>query len=119
MKEYLKIAGFKNVKFHKLWEGCKSNQERANAILRLMQEKGLEGEPTIAKCRELRKQLQMEREVQVLDTSLIIDSNEGKILEFYRKFQYTHIHPTPRRSNHAKECEAPTKPDVAWFTYRS
>lgn len=79
MKEYLKIAGFKNVKFHKLWEGCKSNQERANAILRLMQEKGLEGEPTIAKCRELRKQLQMEREAQVLDTSLIIDSGEGRI----------------------------------------
>ncbi|XP_065095572.1 uncharacterized protein LOC135717410 isoform X2 [Ochlerotatus camptorhynchus] len=79
MKEYLKIAGFKSVKFHKLWEGCKSNQERANAILRLMQEKGLEGEPTIAKCRELRKQLQMEREAQVLDTSLIIDSGEGRI----------------------------------------
>ncbi|XP_055641401.1 uncharacterized protein LOC129778500 [Toxorhynchites rutilus septentrionalis] len=78
MKEYLKIAGFKNVKFHKLWEGCKSNQERANAILRLMQEKGLEGEPTIAKCRELRKQLQMEREAKVLDTSLIIDSGEGR-----------------------------------------
>uniref|UniRef100_A0A1Q3G1M3 Putative atp-dependent rna helicase n=1 Tax=Culex tarsalis TaxID=7177 RepID=A0A1Q3G1M3_CULTA len=79
MKEYLKIAGFKHVKFHKLWEGCKSNQERANAILRLMQEKGLEGEPTVAKCRELRKQLQMEREAQVLDTSLIIDSGEGRI----------------------------------------
>ncbi|XP_053693209.1 uncharacterized protein DDB_G0283697-like [Sabethes cyaneus] len=79
MKEYLKIAGFKNVKFHKLWEGCKSNQERANAILRLMQEKGLEGEPTIAKCRELRKQLQMEREAKVLDTSLIIDGGEGRI----------------------------------------
>ncbi|XP_058450024.1 uncharacterized protein LOC131429721 [Malaya genurostris] len=79
MKEYLKIAGFKNVKFHKLWEGCKSNQERANAILRLMQEKGLEGEPTIAKCRELRKQLQMEREAKVLDTSLIIASGEGRI----------------------------------------
>lgn len=78
MKEYLKIAGFKNVKFHKLWEGCKSNQERANAILRLMQEKGLEGEPTIAKCRELRKQLQMEREAQVLDTSLILDAGEGR-----------------------------------------
>lgn len=79
MKEYLKIAGFKHVKFHKLWEGCKSNQERANAILRLMQDKGLEGEPTVAKCRELRKQLQMEREAQVLDTSLIIDSGEGRI----------------------------------------
>lgn len=79
MREYLKIAGFKHVKFHKLWEGCKSNQERANAILRLMQDKGLEGEPTVAKCRELRKQLQMEREAQVLDTSLIIDSGEGRI----------------------------------------
>lgn len=79
MREYLKIAGFKHVKFHKLWEGCKSNQERANAILRLMQEKGLEGEPTVAKCKELRKQLQMEREAQVLDTSLIIDSGEGRI----------------------------------------
>nr|XP_029735855.1 chromatin-remodeling ATPase INO80-like [Aedes albopictus] len=93
MKEYLKIAGFKNVKFHKLWEGCKSNQERANAILRLMQEKGLEGEPTIAKCRELRKQLQMEREVQVLDTSLIIDSNEGRTTRRSARHQQNQISP--------------------------
>ncbi|XP_001659709.2 protein IWS1 homolog [Aedes aegypti] len=110
MKEYLKIAGFKNVKFHKLWEGCKSNQERANAILRLMQEKGLEGEPTIAKCRELRKQLQMEREAQVLDTSLIIDSGEGRITRRSARNTQNQLSPGPPLDPNAPSTSGLSQP---------
>lgn len=57
--------------------GCKSHQDRANRILELLHEKGLEGEPTIAKCKELRKQLSAKKEIAELDTSVIIQA-EGR-----------------------------------------
>ncbi|XP_063695736.1 HIRA-interacting protein 3-like [Culicoides brevitarsis] len=75
MKNYLKAAGIKKVKFSKLWEGCKSNNERANAMLRLLRDKGLVGDPTMAKCRELKMKMQAKREIDELDTSVIIDSD--------------------------------------------
>ncbi|XP_053671759.1 HIRA-interacting protein 3-like [Anopheles nili] len=79
MKEYLKIAGFRKVRYQKLWQNCHSTQDRADAILRFLQANGLQGEPTIDKCRELRKQIQLEQEVEVLDRSVIIDGGEGRV----------------------------------------
>lgn len=76
MKNYLKVAGINKVKFNKLWEGCKSNEEKVNAILKLLHEKGLQGEPTISKCRELKKQIQTKKEIEDLDVSAII-TTEG------------------------------------------
>lgn len=66
------------MRYQKLWQGCETNQDRAEAILRFLQEHGLQGEPTDEKCRELRKQIQLQKEVEVLDTSVIIGSGEGK-----------------------------------------
>uniref|UniRef100_A0A8W7P2V9 Uncharacterized protein n=1 Tax=Anopheles coluzzii TaxID=1518534 RepID=A0A8W7P2V9_ANOCL len=79
MKEYLKMAGFRHMRYQKLWQGCETNQDRAEAILRFLQEHGLQGEPTDEKCRELRKQIQLQKEVEVLDTSVIIGSGEGRV----------------------------------------
>lgn len=104
MKNYLKAAGIKKVKFSKLWEGesflivarlleyisivlhyinlvsigCKSNSERAHAMLRLLRDKGLVGEPTMAKCRELKMKMQVKREIDELDTSVILDTDSDK-----------------------------------------
>uniref|UniRef100_A0A182M9F4 Uncharacterized protein n=1 Tax=Anopheles culicifacies TaxID=139723 RepID=A0A182M9F4_9DIPT len=79
MKEYLKMAGFRHMRYQKLWQGCETNHERAEAILRFLHAQGLQGEPTDEKCRELRKQIQLQKEVEVLDTSLIIGSGEGRV----------------------------------------
>ncbi|XP_053659588.1 HIRA-interacting protein 3-like [Anopheles marshallii] len=79
MKEYLKMAGFRHMRYQKLWQGCETNHERAEAILRFLQTHGLQGEPTDEKCRELRKQIQLQKEVEVLDTSVIIGSGEGRV----------------------------------------
>ncbi|XP_050079208.1 HIRA-interacting protein 3-like [Anopheles maculipalpis] len=79
MKEYLKMAGFRHMRYQKLWQGCETNQERAEAILRFLQAQGLQGEPTDEKCRELRKEIQLKKEVEVLDTSVIIGSGEGRV----------------------------------------
>uniref|UniRef100_A0A182J3J6 Uncharacterized protein n=1 Tax=Anopheles atroparvus TaxID=41427 RepID=A0A182J3J6_ANOAO len=67
MKMFLKIAGFRHVRYQKLWKDCHTNQERAEAILRFLQDSGLQGEPTFEKCSELRKQIQLENEAKALD----------------------------------------------------
>lgn len=46
-------------------------------IRRILVQKGLQGEPTTAKCKQLRLDLQAKRESAELDKSLIIRS-EGK-----------------------------------------
>lgn len=53
-------------------------------MLRLLRDKGLVGEPTMAKCRELKMKMQAKREIDELDTSVILDteSENGNIL-FY------------------------------------
>ncbi|XP_035891105.1 HIRA-interacting protein 3-like isoform X1 [Anopheles stephensi] len=79
MKEYLKMAGFRHMRYQKLWQGCETNHDRAEAILRFLQAHGLQGEPTDEKCRELRKEIQLKKEVEVLDTSVIIGSGEGRV----------------------------------------
>lgn len=58
--------------------GCKSNQERADKILELLREKGLEGDPTLIKCRELKKQILTKKEIDDLDPSVILNT-EGRI----------------------------------------
>lgn len=64
--------------FHKPKLGCHTSAERARAMLKLLRNKGLEGEPTLAKCRALKKKRKVEKEIQELDTSVIID-DDGKL----------------------------------------
>lgn len=102
MKSYLNAAGMKRFKLNRLWAGikpwqfltvflvlfaklilfhffigCSTSEERANRILNLLHEKGLEGEPTIEKCKQLRKDLQIRREIEGLDPNVIIQT-EGR-----------------------------------------
>lgn len=44
-------------------------------MLRLLREKGLVGEPTLAKCKALRKKREAKREIEELDTSVILDDD--------------------------------------------
>uniref|UniRef100_A0A336M3D3 CSON011375 protein n=1 Tax=Culicoides sonorensis TaxID=179676 RepID=A0A336M3D3_CULSO len=111
MKNYLKAAGIKKIKFSKLWEGCKSNAERASAMLRLLREKGLVGEPTMAKCRELKKKMQAKREIDELDTSVIIDSDSEE--EGQRRI---HTRRTTRKTYCEEETEKPVIPPEAVHT---
>lgn len=51
--------------------------ERADKIMQLLRDNGLEGEPTIDNCRLLRKEVVINEEVYELDPSLIIKT-EGR-----------------------------------------
>lgn len=48
-------------------------------LKRIMAQKGLQGEPTIAKCKKVRRELQAKRESAELDKSVIIYSEGEKI----------------------------------------
>lgn len=87
MKKCLKAAGLKKVKLNRLWEGCKSNSERAGKMLELLREKGLEGEPTISKCRQLKVDYLTKKEIEDLDPNLIIQT-EGKQFFGRKKFKF-------------------------------
>lgn len=57
--------------------GLPSRRDRANKMLELLYENGLEGEATIANCRKLRKLMLAKKEIEDLDPTLII-ATEGK-----------------------------------------
>lgn len=48
--------------------------ERADKMLVLLRKAGLEGDPTIAKCRELKLRQMTKREVEDLDKTAIIET---------------------------------------------
>lgn len=80
MKKCYKAAGLKGNNFNKLWgEDYNTAQERADRLLELLQDNGLVGEPTIAACRQLRKEIVTKEEISELDPNLIIQS-EGEYL---------------------------------------
>lgn len=66
------VQGIRVKSYKTLWEGCKSNKARAEKLMDLLRERGLEGKPTLDDCRKLRKRYEREKEVAELNTSNII-----------------------------------------------
>lgn len=61
--------------------GSKNFQERCERIRNTLHSNGIEGEPTMAKCKQLKKQLKLKEEIAGLDPSVIIESkdeNDGR-----------------------------------------
>lgn len=71
MKEFMKIAGLK-INYPKLFNGVKSTDHKCVLLRRILNQKGLEGEPTLVKCKKLRRDLQAKKEIAELDKSVIL-----------------------------------------------
>lgn len=56
--------------------GSKTFQERCERIRDILYRNGIEGEPTMAKCKKLKKQLKLKEEIAGLDPNAIIESKE-------------------------------------------
>lgn len=54
--------------------GSKTFQERCDRIKDILKESGVNGEPTISKCRRLKRRLKLKAEVASLDQNAIIES---------------------------------------------
>lgn len=65
----------------KITIGSKTFQERCERIRNTLHSNGIEGEPTMAKCKQLKKQLKLKEEIAGLDPNVIIESkdeNDGR-----------------------------------------
>jgi hypothetical protein len=76
LKEFVHICGIK-INYQKLFDGIKSTDHKCMLLRRIMAQKGLQGEPTVAKCKKVRRELQAKRESAELDKSVIIHA-EGE-----------------------------------------
>lgn len=79
MRKYLKAAGVRYGEYKSILRGNATKHHIYNDLLEILQDHGLEGEPTIAKCRELKKRESLSTrssdEDLDLDTSVIINPN--------------------------------------------
>jgi len=78
LQRYLKEAGIRVRNYKILWEGCKNNKDRAQKLLGLLENHGLRGNPTLAKCQKLKKKREKEEEIAGLNLDNIISSEIGR-----------------------------------------
>lgn len=76
-KNFVRLAGIK-INYIRLFEGISAVDDKCILIRRVLASKGLQGEPTVAKCKQLKLDLQTKREIADLDTSAII---KGKTIK--------------------------------------
>jgi hypothetical protein len=72
----VRITGIK-INYTKLFDGIKSTDHKCMIIRRILAQKGMEGEPTVAKCKKMKRDLQAKRESAELDKSVIITDEGG------------------------------------------
>lgn len=70
------MTGIK-LNYAKLFDGLRSTEHKCLQLRRILAQKGLMGEPTVAKCKKLRLELQAKRESAELDKSVILNT-EGE-----------------------------------------
>lgn len=56
-------------------QGCSTSEQRADRIISFLREKGLEGEPSIENCKQLKTDLRIRREIEGLDPNVIIQGD--------------------------------------------
>ncbi|XP_011631637.1 HIRA-interacting protein 3-like isoform X2 [Pogonomyrmex barbatus] len=77
LKKYLKVAGVKVKSYSEIWADCKSNAAKIKRLKELLEKNGINGRPTLEKCKRIREQNEKMREVSELDVSNII--SEGRV----------------------------------------
>ncbi|XP_065838991.1 HIRA-interacting protein 3-like [Oscarella lobularis] len=63
--------------YKRLFADCKSEKEKARILKKILEEAGIEGRPTLEKCRELKTKKEEKEELDALDTGNIIATPKG------------------------------------------
>ncbi|XP_046739439.1 HIRA-interacting protein 3-like isoform X2 [Diprion similis] len=71
LKKCISTAGIR-IKYQDLWSGCTSNRQRVMRMQKLLQDRGIQGIPTLDKCKKLKVKNVTKKEVAELDQSNII-----------------------------------------------
>lgn len=58
--------------YHELWGGCKTNAARVRRLKSLLEKHGVNGRPTLEKCKKVKEHNERLKEVSELDKSNII-----------------------------------------------
>lgn len=58
--------------YNDIWADCKSNAAKIKRLKELLEKNGVNGRPTLEKCKRVREENEKMREVSELDTSNII-----------------------------------------------
>ncbi|XP_003228271.1 HIRA-interacting protein 3 [Anolis carolinensis] len=99
LKRYIRECGARR-NYKKLFEGCRSRKAQEEILKRELENLGMKGAPSLAKCKELKQKREEAAEVASLDLSNII-TTEGR----------------PRRRNvwslYSKPQEPPSSPEEA------
>lgn len=76
LKKYIRTAGIHVKCYNDLWAGCKSNAARVRCLKQLLAEHGINGRPTLEKCKKVKEKKERLQDIAELNTSNII--SEGR-----------------------------------------
>ncbi|KAI4494212.1 hypothetical protein M0802_009081 [Mischocyttarus mexicanus] len=77
LKKYIRAAGINVKSYQEIWGGCKSNAAKVRRLKSLLAEHGINGRPTLEKCKKVKEHNERLKEVSELDKSNII--SEGRV----------------------------------------
>ncbi|XP_076760860.1 uncharacterized protein LOC143429235 [Xylocopa sonorina] len=107
-KKYIRIAGIYVKSYNDLWVDCKSHAARIRCLKALLEKNGVNGRPTVEKCKKAKERNESLKDVAELSTSNII--SEGRVTRAQRN----------KDSNREsiKTSETPTKHREARNTFK-
>ncbi|XP_043506882.1 transcriptional regulator ATRX homolog [Frieseomelitta varia] len=108
LKKYIRLAGIHVKSYNDLWAGCKSNAAKVRCLKELLAKNGINGRPSIEKCKKARERNESLKDVAELNTSNII--SEGRVTRAQRN--------KDSNKDSSKQPETPTKYREARSTFK-
>ncbi|ORY94053.1 hypothetical protein BCR43DRAFT_353774 [Syncephalastrum racemosum] len=72
LKGFINKCGVRKI-WSKELKDCKTSKQQIDKLKSILESLGVHGRPTLQKCKEAKAELELKREIESLDTSLIID----------------------------------------------
>lgn len=100
LKKYIRLAGIHVKSYNDLWASCKSNAAKVRCLRELLAKNGINGRPTVEKCKKAKEKNESLKDVAELNTSNII--SEGRVTRAQRNKESTKIPETPTKHREAR-----------------
>ncbi|XP_050582344.1 pre-mRNA-splicing factor CWC22 homolog isoform X2 [Bombus affinis] len=100
LKKYIRLAGIHVKSYNDLWASCKSNAAKVKCLRELLAKNGINGRPTVEKCKKAKEKNESLKDVAELNTSNII--SEGRVTRAQRNKESTKTPETPTKHREAR-----------------
>jgi len=81
-KKFVRDCGCKKI-WSKEFAGCSSASSIMKVLKNMLKELGMEGKPSLAKCKEIATRRELLKDVEELNTNVIYDRREKRTRNFY------------------------------------